>query len=72
MAKEDFLKLFGLGFFLSQDSATVPFYSILDFYSGRNPQFEQKMLQHFWFENTVPRLIKYFWAHHKYFVFEPV
>lgn len=72
MAKEDFLKLFGLGFLVPRSPSEVPFYSILDLYSEKDPLFEQKMLRYSWFENTIPRIIKFFWAHHKYFIFTPV
>lgn len=72
MAKEDFFKLFGFGFLVNQDKSKIPFYSILDFYSGNDKEFAQKMLQYMWIEKVTPKFFKFFWAHHKYFVFEPV
>jgi SAM-dependent methyltransferase len=75
MKKEDFLKLIRmkwlLRFFKKKEGKPV-FYSIMDYYTGKNPNFEQEMLKYAWVERYAPRVIKYFWAHHKYFVFEPV
>ncbi len=72
MAKEDFLKIFKLGFLTPQDKSDIPFYSIMDFYSGKDTVFDQKMLKYMWFENMVPNCIKFFWAHHKVLMFTPV
>ena len=71
MAKEDFLKIFKLGFLVSQEKSEVPFYSIMDFYSGKDPEFERKMKKYMWFENMAPKLVKCFWAHHKFLIFSP-
>lgn len=74
MKKEDFLKLIGLQGVIKwfQKPGGQPAdYSIMEYYTGKNPQFEQQMLAHAWVEKYAPRWVKYVWAHHKYFVFEP-
>ena len=72
MAKEDFLKIFKLGFLVSQEQSEVPFYSIMDFYSGKDLEFDRKMKSYMWFEEIAPKCIKFFWAHHKFLIFVPV
>lgn len=74
MAKEDFLKFFGLGFLCKEPKkgAPRPCYSIMDFYSGKSPEFEAQMLKYTWLEKYGPKLIKSFWAHHRYLVFQPL
>ncbi len=71
MPKEDFLKIFKLGFLAPQDTSEIPFYSIMDFYSGKDNKFDQKMLRYGWFENIAPKFLKFFWAHHKFLIFTP-
>lgn len=71
MAKEDFLKISGLGFLAPKNKSEVPFYSIMDSYSNKDPNFAQKMLRYAWFENSAPKFIKYFLAHHQFLVFTP-
>ena len=75
MKKEDFLKLIRLQWLpkLFKKKDTKPtFYSIMDYYTGKDPNFDQEMLKYAWVERSAPRFIKSFWAHHKYFVFEPI
>jgi hypothetical protein len=76
MKKEDFAKLLHLEWLLKlllpgRDGAPE-YYSIMDYYTGKYPEFADAMLHHSWVERYAPRWIKYFWGHHKYFVFEPV
>ena len=71
MAKEDFLKIFGLGFLAQKDKAEVPFYSIMDFYTNKDRDFAKKMLTYAWLENSAPKFLKYFWAHHRFLIFVP-
>jgi hypothetical protein len=47
------------------------FYSIMDYYTGKQPDFERAMLRHAYVETYAPRCIKYVWGHHQYFLFEP-
>lgn len=73
MAKEDFLKLMRMEWllrFFNKGGGEPAFYSIMDYYMGKNPNFEQEMLKYAWVEKYGPRFVKYFWAHHKYFLFE--
>jgi SAM-dependent methyltransferase len=72
MKKEDFLKIFGLGSLLKKPGKIpeVPL-TIMDYYSGKDPDFPEKMLQHYWFERMAPRFVKAIWAHHRYMLFEP-
>jgi len=75
MKKEDFLKLIHMKWllrFLNKGAVEPAFHSIMDYYTGKNPNFEQEMLKYAWVEKYGPRFVKYFWAHHKYFLFEPV
>jgi len=71
MAKEDFLKKFGLGCLSPKDKSEVPFYSIMDFYTNKDRDFTKKMLKYVWFENKAPKFLKYFWAHHQFLIFTP-
>jgi hypothetical protein len=71
MAKEDFLRKFGLGCLISKFKSEVPFYSIMDFYTGKDRDFNRKMLRYGWFEKRAPKIIKTFWAHHRYLIFTP-
>ncbi len=72
MKKEDFLALLHLSWllkFLNKDGGEPAYYSIMDYYSGKNSSFDQDMLRYATFEKYAPRWFKYFWAHHTYFVF---
>lgn len=71
MAKEDFLKIFGLGFLAPKNKSEVPFYSIMEFYTNKDREFAQKMLKYAWLENSAPKFLKYFWAHHQFLIFTP-
>ena len=75
MKKEDFLQLLHAAWLLrlfQKKSGPPARYAIMDYYTGKRPDFEAEMLQHAWVEKYAPRWVKYFWAHHKYFVFEPI
>jgi len=69
MPKEIFLKFFGLQWLIKEKQS--PPITIMNYYDGIEPDFAQNMMQHFWFEKSAPKFIKRFWAHHKYFLFEP-
>lgn len=71
MAKEEFLKIFGLYMPTSRHKNGPPFHSIMDYYSGKDTHFKQKMLKYIGFENNAPRALKFFWAHHKFLIFTP-
>lgn len=43
--------------------------SILDWYSGKDPQFQDRLLGYQWLEKLAPRWFKRIWAHHYYLVF---
>jgi hypothetical protein len=43
--------------------------SILPYYQGKDPDFEQRMLKLYPFEKLSPRWFKRYWAHHKYYLF---
>jgi len=70
MSKENFLKIFGLSWLLPKESEAAPL-TIMDYYSGINPEFKTEMLKHSWFEKNAPDLLKQIWAHHRYFIFIP-
>jgi hypothetical protein len=71
MAKEDMLRRMGLGFIADRlqkrDNAGI---CILDFFNGKDPQMETRILRYDLLEN-LPNWIKKFWAHHQYFIFLP-
>ena len=69
MPKEKFLKIFGLSWLIKEKEHTPM--TIKDYYSGKDPDFPKKMMSHYWFEKKAPKLLKTFWAHHKYFLFIP-
>ncbi len=69
MPKKKFLKIFGLSWLIKEKKHTPM--TITDYYSGKDPDFSEKMMSHYWFEKKVPKLLKTFWAHHKYFLFIP-
>ena len=70
MPKEKFLKIFGLSW-LFKKKEHKPM-TIMDYYGENDPHFPEKMMFHFWLEKKAPKLLKTFWAHHKYFLFIPV
>lgn len=70
MPKENFLKIFGLSWLIKKKEH-IPM-TIMDYYNGKDPDFPENMMSHFWFEKKVPKLLKTFWAHHKYFLFIPI
>ena len=45
--------------------------SILDYYSGKDPDFAQRMHRYQWLEKTAPISFKKIWAHHYYMIFAP-
>jgi len=69
MPKEKFLKIFGLSWLIKKKEH-IPM-TIMDYYSGKDPDFPEKMMSHSWFEKKAPKILKTFWAHHKYFLFIP-
>jgi methyltransferase family protein len=73
MKKEDFLHKLGLGLLVRQSNTSVPSrpLSIMDYYTGADPQFERRMLKYAWWERIAPLFIKFFWAHHRVLQFEP-
>ncbi|MBC8386071.1 MAG: class I SAM-dependent methyltransferase [Candidatus Cloacimonetes bacterium] len=69
MPKADFLKIFGLKKIIKEEENESC--TIMDFYSGKDPDFPNKMMKYYGLEKYAPNFIKYFWAHHKYLVFIP-
>ena len=69
MPKEKFLKIFGLAWLIKKKEH-IPI-TIMDHYSRKDADFANKMMAHYWFEKKAPKLLKTFWAHHKYFLFIP-
>jgi len=69
MPKAKFLKSLGLNW-LIKEKEHEPI-SIIKYYRDDDPDFKEKMLKHYWFEKIAPKFIKFFWAHHKYFLFVP-
>ena len=46
-------------------------FSILDYYSGKDPDFAERMHRYQWLEKTAPDSFKRVWAHHYYMIFAP-
>ena len=71
MKKEDFLKRLGLGFLVTDRTgeADRPL-TIMNYYTGIEPDFLARMLRYHWFERRVPHFIKVVWAHHRYLLFD--
>ena len=69
MPKDKFLKILKLDW-LIKNKTNEPV-SIMDFYLGKDENFEEQMLSYSWFERSAPDFIKFFWAHHRYFLFIP-
>lgn len=70
MDKRDFLKIFHLDFLLNLKKAkTEEKLCILSYYCNRDPNFADKMMNHFLVEKIAPKFIKFFWAHHRYLLF---
>ena len=67
MPKEKFLKIFHLQWLVTKEKHQS--FSIMDYYSGKDPYFPQKMMKYYWFEKKAPFPIKYFWAHHRFLMF---
>ncbi len=70
MPKEKFLRILHLQWLLPENGENKDSMTIMDYYLGKDPDFPRKMMQHFWFEKHVPWIVKRFWAHHRYFLFE--
>jgi len=69
MPKEKFAKIFKLDWFFKKKKKEP--ISIMDYYKNLDPKFPEKMMKHYWFEKFAPKIIKRFWAHHRYFLFVP-
>ncbi len=69
MPKAKFLKKFGLGALVKEEEPEPV--SIADYYFGKDNSFPEKMRKYSFVEKLAPDTFKFFWAHHKYFVFEP-
>lgn len=72
MAKEDFLKKFGLSFLVKEklDAEPKKALTILDYWRDIDKGFKDKMLSYYWLEKYAPACFKAIWAHHKYYVFK--
>ena len=74
MKKEDLLVKIKLGFLVKWLSSAGsngkenPAWCILDYFSGKDPSLEQKILRYGILEKA-PQIIKTFWGHHRYFIF---
>ena len=75
MSKEEFLskKLkINLPTKVRNKQAQTPALNILGYYQDKDPSFEAKMLRYSLLERYATAAFKRIWAHHEYFVFEPV
>jgi len=71
MAKEDMLRKMGMAFIADRmQKRDNPGICILDWFSGKDPHMEERVLRYDLLEN-LPDRIKKFWAHHQYFLFIP-
>jgi SAM-dependent methyltransferase len=71
MKKEDLLQKIGLCWFAKiLKSKEGNRYSILDYFNGKDPALEERVLKWSFLENS-PQMLKRYWAHHQYFIFVP-
>jgi len=74
MTKEELLKKwfphFPFSKIFKEQPDKEPF-SILDYYSGKDPDFAERMHRYQWLEKTAPDSFKRVWAHHYYMIFAP-
>ncbi len=72
MAKEDFLKKLKLGFLVkaTENEPNKEILTVLDYWNDKSPDFASEMMKYYWLERYAPKLFKFFWAHHKYYVFK--
>jgi len=75
MAKEDLLAKWlpaALGSLIRKrgSAARKAPLSILDHYTGKDPDFSARMMKHNWLEKFAPRVWKKYWAHHYHMVFD--
>lgn len=71
MPKEKFLEKIGLGWLSKQSATNHQPISIMDYYTGRDESFPERMMKHYWLERKLPGFLKRFWAHHRFFLFLP-
>jgi len=78
MSKEDFLmkhcmfcKLMGKCKVPVAQKAPGKRVSIMDFYAGKDPDFEDRMMRYSYLERFAPEAFKKYWAHHYYLQFVP-
>ena len=73
MKKEELFKKIGLNriirLFKREKEGVDRRLCILDYLTGASPNMENEIMRYSWLENA-PWLIKKFWAHHRYFIFE--
>ena len=69
MPKAKFLKMFGITL-KESDKSKEPL-TILDYYSGKDPEFYDKMLKFNFLEKNMPEIFRQYWSHHKWMFFLP-
>lgn len=69
MHKERLLEKLGLsGLFPERKREPL---TIMNYYRGDDDGFDGRMMKHYWFERRAPWILKRFWAHHRWFLFQP-
>ncbi len=71
MSKEKFLKKFGLGILVKENSDAKEPLTIIDYYTNTKPDFAEDMMKYYWLEKSAPRFLKKYWAHHYFLIFKP-
>jgi hypothetical protein len=69
MLKEDFFRKIGIK--PPNQKKAIQEMTILKYYAGQDPGFEDKMMSYALLEKYAPALWKKIWAHHRYFLFVP-
>ena len=69
MKKEKLLKMIGLYGLLDRSDDKGDRVSIIDYYTGLEPDLPANMKKYYWFERILPPFLKKFWAHHHYYLF---
>lgn len=69
MKKELLAKKLCLSFLIDRDSDEEQQTSILSYYRGQDDSFPQRLMKYNFFERKCPRLFKWIWAHHHYYLY---
>lgn len=70
MKKEVLAKKLYLSFLLDKHVDLQQQTTIMDYYRGKDELFPEKMMMYYPFERKLPDILKQFWAHHHYYLYQ--